>query len=51
MADRTVSVSLVARVSGYVGGIATAGAATKEFSGELDKLAKNHKERFNARLG
>ena len=47
MADRTVSVSLVAKVSGFVGGIATAKAATKDFSSELDRLAKTHKEKFN----
>lgn len=47
MADRSVSVTLLAKVQGYVGGIATAKAATKEFGGELDRLAKNHKDKFD----
>lgn len=47
MADRTVSVSLIAKVQGYVAGIGTAVKATKQFGGELDKLGKNSPKKFN----
>jgi TP901 family phage tail tape measure protein len=48
MADRSVSVALVAKVQGFTAGIATARKATQEFSSDLDKMAKNHKEKFNS---
>jgi hypothetical protein len=47
VADRSVSVALVAKVQGFTAGIATARKATQEFSSDLDKMAKNHKEKFN----
>jgi TP901 family phage tail tape measure protein len=47
LSDRTVSVSLIARVQGFVGGIATASAATKEFGGEVDRLAVKHSGAFS----
>lgn len=42
MADRTVSVALIARVQGYVAGIATAKKATLEFGGELEQMRKRN---------
>jgi TP901 family phage tail tape measure protein len=47
VADRSVSVALIAKVQGFTAGIATAKKATQEFSADLDKLAKTHKDRFN----
>ena len=46
MADRTVSVALKAKVDGFVAGVKTAGLSVKEFSGSLDKLGQQHKEKF-----
>lgn len=47
MADRTVSVSLVAKVQGFVAGVGTASRAAKQFGGELDKLGQASPKRFN----
>lgn len=47
MADRTVSVSLIAKVQGYVAGVGTAVRATKQFAGELDTLGRKSPGRFN----
>lgn len=38
---RTVGVKLIADVAGYMSGIARAGAATKDFAGQLDQAAKH----------
>lgn len=46
MADRTVSVSLLARVAGFKAGIATAQASVRDFRGELDTLAERNRHRF-----
>lgn len=40
MANRSVSVTLLANVAGYVAGIKTAAASTKEFGNELNKAAE-----------
>lgn len=47
MADRTVSVSLVAKMQGFVAGISTAGRATKQFGGELEQLGKTSPKRLH----
>lgn len=47
MADRTVSVSLVAKVQGFVAGVGTASRAAKQFSGELDQMGQKSPKRFN----
>lgn len=47
MADRTVSVSLVAKVQGFVAGVGTASRAAKQFGGELDKLGQSSPKKFN----
>lgn len=47
MAERTVTVGLVAKVRGFVDGIATAKSATKDFTGELEKLGQKHREQFD----
>ena len=41
--DRSLSVKLKADVSGYLAGIKTAGAATKDFTGAMSKSAASHK--------
>lgn len=47
MADRSVSVSLIARVAGFQAGIATAAKSVKDFRGELDGLHERNRARFN----
>src|SRR4051794_39642746 len=47
MADRTVSVSLVAKVQGYVAGIGVAAKATQQFGGELERLGKDSPKRLH----
>lgn len=47
MADRTVSVSLIAKVQGFKAGITTAQASVRDFRGELDDMATKNKGRFN----
>lgn len=47
MADRTVSVSLVAKVQGFVAGVGTAARAAKQFGGELDRLGAQSPKKFN----
>lgn len=47
MAERTVTVGLVAKVRGFVDGIGTAKAATREFVGELDTMGQRHREQFD----
>jgi TP901 family phage tail tape measure protein len=37
---RTIGVKLTADTSGYISGLARAGAATKDFTGQMDKAAK-----------
>jgi TP901 family phage tail tape measure protein len=51
MTDRTVAVTLMAKVQGFVGNLKTAYAATGQFSAGLDKMGKEHKDRFNALAG
>lgn len=46
MADRTVAVSLVARVQGYVAGLSTAARATKQFGTEVDTLGRKSPKQF-----
>lgn len=46
MADRTVTVSLVAQVNGYISGMQKAAAETRNLGSESEKLAKQ-KEAFN----
>lgn len=46
MANRTVSVDLVAKVQGFVAGVGTAGRAAKQFAGELDSLGQKSPEKF-----
>lgn len=41
--DRSLSVKLKADVSGYLAGIKSAGAATKDFTGAMSKSAASHK--------
>lgn len=45
--DRTVKVTLLAQVTGFVGGMATAARSAQKFSSELQKAAALHHERFN----
>jgi TP901 family phage tail tape measure protein len=50
VADRTVSVALIAKVEGFVGGIGTAARATRGFVGELDQAAdkqRSHAQSFD----
>lgn len=47
MADRTVSVNLIAKVQGYVAGVGSAVRATKQFAGEVDALGRKSPGRFN----
>lgn len=47
MADRSVVVRLRAEVQGFVAGVSTAKKSLGEFSGELDKLGQQHKEKFD----
>jgi TP901 family phage tail tape measure protein len=47
VADRTVSVNLVAKVQGLTAGLATAKKSVSDFGGELDTLGVKHKDKFN----
>lgn len=47
MAERKVSVELVAKMQGFVAGIESGVRAVKGFGGELEQLGKNNKEHFN----
>jgi TP901 family phage tail tape measure protein len=48
---RTVAVDLIARVQGYVGGLATAAASTRTLVGEIDTLGRTSPERFSRLIG
>ena len=47
MTIRTVSVALMAKVSGYTAQLAVARKATSDLFGEIDKLGKESPEKFN----
>lgn len=47
MTNRTVTVELISKIQGFVPGIATAGKTVRDFSGELDGLAKKNKSGFH----
>lgn len=48
MTTRSVNVELVARVQGYLAGIKTATAATKQFAGELDQMRTKNAQGYQA---
>ncbi|GIG63604.1 phage tail tape measure protein [Longispora fulva] len=47
MAERTVTVSLIAKLQGFTPALVAGGRTVREFRGELDQLATKHRSGFN----